>query len=95
MPKHKGDVESDEEDVEEKVRGKRVELLKQKAKPLRCPICGRPARLRQNDGAIICRDGGHITHADGRVWMQGMETTLKELREEGIFLYIDREKSAR
>lgn len=80
------------ESEEEKLERKKVELLKQKSKRLKCPVCGAPARLRVEDGAIICREGGHKIYVDGRVWLQGIDTTLKELRENGIDLYIDREK---
>ena len=80
------------ESEEEKLEGKKVELLKQKSKRLKCPVCGAPSRLRLEDGAIVCREGGHITFVDERVWLQGVETTLQELREKGVELYIDREK---
>jgi len=89
MGKPKGDIKSEEEGEE----GKRVELLKRKARRLKCPVCGAPARLRVTDGAIICRDGGHSMTPEGDVTLPGgVKTTMKELREKGVDLYIDREK---
>ena len=92
MRKGEKDEERDAEREEEKLETKKVELLKQKSKRLKCPVCGAPSRLRLEDGAIICREGGHVTQADERVWLQGVETTLRELREKGVDLYVDREK---
>ena len=92
MSKSEKDEERDAEREEEKLERKKVELLKQKSKRLKCPVCGAPARLRLEDGAVICREGGHVTQVDERVWLQGVETTLRELREKGIDLYVDREK---
>ena len=80
------------EKEEEKLKRKKAEVLKQKSRRLVCPICGAPARLRLKDGANICREGGHITYVDGRVWLQGIDTTLKEMRESGVDLHIDREE---
>lgn len=77
--------ERDIESEEEKLEGKRAELLKHKSGRLKCRICGAPARLRLTDGAEICRDGGHIVYVDGRVELPGgIETTIQELREKGV-----------
>ena len=70
---------------EEKFAGKRVEMLKQKSRRLKCRVCGAPARVRLTDGAEICRDGGHIVYPDGCVTLPGgVETTMKELVEKGV-----------
>jgi hypothetical protein len=80
MERKKGESGS-EGDIE----SERLELLKRKTGRLKCPVCGAPSRLRMSDGALICRDGGHITYPDGRVTLTGgIETTLSELREKGI-----------
>ncbi len=89
MGKREIDIESEEE----KIEGKKAELLKRKSGRLKCPICGAPARLRMRDGAQICRDGGHIVYVDGRVELPGgIETTLSELRANGVKLYMDLKK---
>jgi len=81
MKKKERDIESEEESEEEK----RVEMLKHKSGRLKCRVCGAPARLRLNDGAEICRDGGHVVHVDGRVELPGeIETTIQELIEKGV-----------
>jgi ribosomal protein L37AE/L43A len=67
------------------LESKRVTLLKKKSGRLECPVCGLRVRLRLKDGALICRDGGHITFPDGTVIMAGgVKTTLEELRERGV-----------
>lgn len=81
MSKKENDIESEEEKIEEK----RVELLKQKSRRLRCRICGAPVRVRLTDGAEICREGGHIVYPDGCVTLPGgLETTIQELIEKGV-----------
>lgn len=62
------------------------------APPLNCPVCGASVHVRVSDGAIKCNAGSHIIYPDDRVCLQGVETTLQELREKGVDLYIDREK---
>jgi len=81
MTKKESDIESEEE----KLEGKRAELLKQKSRRLKCRICGAPARLRLTDGAEICREGGHIVYVNGLVELPGgIETTMQELIDRGV-----------
>ena len=74
--KEKGESESEEE--------KRKRLLREGARPIKCPVCGSTqSRFRAKDQAIVCRDG-HIVWMDGTVLLpNGVRTTMDELRKTG------------
>lgn len=73
------------EEEAEKFKSKRAKKLSEGINQMRCPVCGsKSAYVRLKDGAIMCRKG-HITEVDGTVKLSnGIETTLKELREKKL-----------